>query len=171
MRNNSDGRQNLKIIFRNIDFQSSPKTCRSNQSKQSMEKYGSNKHPPYKLAIHRATKSIPAKKPRRKQSSNYYCTWYSRTRWYYQQESTVFIARLQSNWLDRVKVTLKIINLLSKQLAERQINLLRRGLEFIPTPQLNIIELKSDIQKSKVTFTHPIIETNKFLDTTTDFIT
>ena len=38
-----------------------------------------------------------------------------------------------------------MINLLSKQLTERQINLLRRRLKFTPKP--NTIELKSDIQE------------------------
>ena len=32
-------------------------------------------------------------------------------------------------------------------MTERQINLLRRGLKFTPTPKPNTIELKSDIQE------------------------
>ena len=40
-----------------------------------------------------------------------------------------------------------MINLSSKRLTERQINLLRRGLKFTPTPKPNTIELKSDIQE------------------------
>ena len=40
-----------------------------------------------------------------------------------------------------------MINLSSKPLTERQINLSRRGLKFTPTPKPNTIELKSDIQE------------------------
>ena len=32
-------------------------------------------------------------------------------------------------------------------MTERQINLLRRGLKFTPTPKPNTVELKSDIQE------------------------
>ena len=47
-----------------------------------------------------------------------------------------------------------MINLSSKPLTERQINLLRRGLKFTQTPKPNTIELKlkSDIQE----FTHKL---------------
>ena len=38
----------------------------------------------------------------------------------------------------------KIINLCSKPLTERQINLLRRGLKFTPTPKPNTVELPLD---------------------------
>ena len=79
--------------------------------------------------------------------SNHHCTWYSRTRWCYQQGSTFCITRPQSNRLGRVKVTSKIINILSKSFSERQINLLRRGLKFTPTSKRNTIELKSDNQE------------------------
>ena len=40
-----------------------------------------------------------------------------------------------------------MINLSSKPLTEKQINLLRRGLKFTPTSKSNTIELKSDIQE------------------------
>ena len=42
-----------------------------------------------------------------------------------------------------------MINLSSKPLTERQINLLRRGMKFTQTPKPNTIELKlkSDIQE------------------------
>ena len=46
---------------------------------------------------------------------------------------TLFIPMSQWNRLKKVKVTQKIINLSSKLLVERQINLLRRGLKFTPT--------------------------------------
>ena len=65
----------------------------------------------------------------------------------YQRGSTVFIPRPQSNRLERIKGSPKIINLLSKLLTERQINLLRRGLKFTPAPKPNTVGLKSDIQE------------------------
>ena len=49
--------------------------------------------------------------------------------------------------LDRVKVTPKIISISSRLLTERQIKLLRRGLNFTPTPKAYTTELKSDIQE------------------------
>ena len=64
-----------------------------------------------------------------------------------QQGSIFFIPRPQSNRPGRVKVTPKIINLSSKPLTEKQINLLRSGLKFTPTPKPNNVELKSDIQE------------------------
>ena len=39
------------------------------------------------------TQRISEEKPRAKQSNNHYCTWYSRTRSWYQWESTFFILR------------------------------------------------------------------------------
>ena len=173
-RNNKDARQNLKTTFQNADYHQTH--MQKQPVKAANRKIWARHTPIIRISNARTTKIISTKKPRGKRSSYYPCTWYSRTRWYYQRRSTFFISRPQPNRLDRVKVTQKIINHSSKPLTEWQINLLRRRLKFTPTPKPNTIELKRDIQEftrklelivflalylqRKVTFTHPVTETN-----------
>ena len=59
----------------------------------------------------------------------------------------IFYSKATIKLTKRVKAIPKIINRPSKALTERQINFLRRGLIFTPTPKPNTITVKSYIQE------------------------
>ena len=140
-RNNSDARQNLKITFRNTDYQSSPKTYAEATSQNSELKIWAKQTPTIRISNPRKNKEYLRKETKTKAIKQLSLYLIIKNEIMLPARINIFSPRPESNRLDRAKVTPKIINLSSKPLTERQINLLRRGPKFTATPKPNTAEV------------------------------
>ena len=115
-----------------------------NQSKQPPKTYGPNKHQQHESTTRVTTNNLSAGKLKEKKSGNHCYTRYSRNKMMLPLRINIFCCKTT---IKPSGESPKIVNLCSKPLTERQINLLRRRLKFTPTPKPNTIELKSDIKE------------------------